>query len=218
VNTTINRHRSHVDHLIVSTGLSWPIATVTMWHSSDEWPWHQRYMKSVVAGEMWHHLLPLLLWTLNHHSNIYRHASMEWSPAPLTEPSRASLEWTLVTSYKSEMALEIPSPVDRSPRREEDDDDGFQGWQQVQEWSRQRWRGGKRGTAEEAKDDRSTTTTAISPHQLTTIHQRQKRRSPRRRKWTSQLTPHQLLIWRGRSDDGDTSDDEEESLFFSDTD
>jgi hypothetical protein len=33
----------------------------------------------------------------------------------------------LVTSYKSEMALEIPSPVDRSPRREEDDDDGFQG-------------------------------------------------------------------------------------------
>jgi hypothetical protein len=45
----------------------------------------------------------------------------------VTEPSHASLEWTPMTPYKFEMFLQMPSPVNRSLRREEDDDDGFQG-------------------------------------------------------------------------------------------
>jgi hypothetical protein len=46
---------------------------------------------------------------------------------PLTEPSCAALEWTLMTPYKLKMALETPSPVNQSLRREEDDDNDFQG-------------------------------------------------------------------------------------------
>jgi hypothetical protein len=55
-----------------------------------------------------------------------------------TELSLASLEWMLalldhwtvtpVTPYKLvEMTSKTPSPFDQTPRREEDDDDGFQG-------------------------------------------------------------------------------------------
>jgi hypothetical protein len=53
--------------------------------------------------------------------------SFEYQAARLlvTKPSRASLEWTPMTPYKPEMALHMPSPVNRSLIREEDDDDGF---------------------------------------------------------------------------------------------
>jgi hypothetical protein len=55
--------------------------------------------------------------------------SFEYQAARLlvNEPSRASLEWTPMTPYKPEMALQTPSPINRSLRREEEDDDGFQG-------------------------------------------------------------------------------------------
>jgi hypothetical protein len=38
-------------HLIVAMGLSWPVATVTMRHSSDRWPRCQRHIKLVATGE-----------------------------------------------------------------------------------------------------------------------------------------------------------------------
>jgi hypothetical protein len=43
----------------------------------------------------------------------------------VTEPSHASLKLMLMTPYKLEMALQTSSPVNRSLRRKEDDDDGF---------------------------------------------------------------------------------------------
>jgi hypothetical protein len=43
----------------------------------------------------------------------------------ISELSRASLERTPVTTYKPEMALQMPSPINWSLRREEADDDGF---------------------------------------------------------------------------------------------
>jgi hypothetical protein len=67
--------------------------------------------------------------------------SFEYQAACLliTKPSRTSLEWMSVTPYKPEMALQTTSPVNRSLRREEDDDDNFQGQrQQAQVCSRHR--------------------------------------------------------------------------------
>jgi hypothetical protein len=73
----------------------------------------------------------------------------------VTEPLCASLEWTSMTPYKLDMALQMPSPINRSLRREEDHDDDFQGRrQQSQVCSRQRRRGGGGGATKEAKDDR----------------------------------------------------------------
>jgi hypothetical protein len=43
----------------------------------------------------------------------------------VTEPSCAYLEWTPMTPYKPEMALQMPAPINRSLRKEEDDDDDF---------------------------------------------------------------------------------------------
>jgi hypothetical protein len=45
----------------------------------------------------------------------------------IIETPRASLEWMPVTPYKSEMAIQTSSLINRSLRRVEDDDDGFQG-------------------------------------------------------------------------------------------
>jgi hypothetical protein len=82
-----------------------------------------------------------------------------------TKLSRASLEWTLtpidhwtvmpVTPHKpAEMTSKTSSPFDQILRREEDNDDAFQGWQQAQVCYRWHWRGGGVGATEEAKDDR----------------------------------------------------------------
>jgi hypothetical protein len=48
----------------------------------------------------------------------------------ITEPSCASLEMDAGDSYKLETALQMPSLVNRSLRREEDENDGFQGRRQ----------------------------------------------------------------------------------------
>jgi hypothetical protein len=55
--------------------------------------------------------------------------SFEYQVAHLlvTELAHTSLEWTPMTPYKPEMALQMPSPINQSLRREEDNDDGFQG-------------------------------------------------------------------------------------------
>jgi hypothetical protein len=58
--------------------------------------------------------------------------SFEYQAARLlvNEPSHTSLKWTPITPYKPEMALQTSSAVNQSLRREEDDDDVFQGRQQ----------------------------------------------------------------------------------------
>jgi hypothetical protein len=55
--------------------------------------------------------------------------SFEYQAACLLiiEPSHTSLEWMPMTPYKAEMSLQMASPVNRSLRREGDDNDGFQG-------------------------------------------------------------------------------------------
>jgi hypothetical protein len=88
--------------------------------------------------------------------NVYRYCEIRTiirisSSVPLhCTVTCASLEWTLVTPYKPEMASKMTSLIDH---REEEDDDGFQGQQaQVCQWCR-RGGGGVHTAAEEAKDE-----------------------------------------------------------------
>jgi hypothetical protein len=175
----------------------------------------------------WCNQCPLLLWNLNRRSNIEQRASLEWTLTPLdhwTIP-RASLEWTPVTPYKPVLAsntitrwsiiekrkMTMASKDDNKHKYAADGDE-----EDVEEVPPKKQKMIDNGNNDYNGDDDDSDSSFSSSSIDYYLSEPEEEVNSEEEMNLLTDSEDELLIWRGRYDDRDTSDDEEEQ--FSDDD